>query len=249
MADLIRKGFDFYIHPVLEPPTYPLWEARLTAHVRQFEEVYGRPPSPSVRNHAIMWAGYVTGPRIEARQGFTFDTNTFSLLPQGRYYMAGGGVPMPFSDLSGETLPVFQLPTQFSDETTLGNHAWSLGLTPEEGASLVTDLMRRNAAGTHSMLCVNAHPVSFATYSAPLWTPVMAFAKQHGIPVCDVDRFSRFWHARREVRLRPVPKGEVSVQAQAGVSGLSAMIPVEKPSAGAKTRTLGGRTFQVCPLG
>ena len=248
MEGLIRRGFDFSIHPVLEPPTYPLWEARLAAHVRQFEEAYGRPPSPSVRNHAIMWAGYVTGARVEARLGFTFDTNCFSLMPQGRYYMAGGGVPMPFSDLSGETLPVFQLPTQFSDETTLGAHAWSLGLTPEEGVSLVTDLMRRNAAGTHSMLCVNAHPVSFATYSAPLWTPVMAFAKQAGIPVCDVDRFSRFWHARREVRLRPIPKGQDVVHVPTPAAGQSAMIPVEKPTPGARTRTLGGRMFRVCPL-
>jgi hypothetical protein len=249
MERLIERGFDFSIHPVLEPPTYPLWESRLSAHIRQFESTYGRRPGSSIRNHAIMWAGYVTGARIQARHGFTFDANYFSLLPQGRYYMTGSGVPMRLAAPSGEVLPIFQLPTQFSDETTLGNAEWSLGLSPDAGAEVVTGLMRANASGYHSMLCVNAHPVSFATYSAPLWTPVMAFAREKGIPVCSVDRFGGFWQARREVRLRPIPEGQASLSVPSSASGLSAMIPVEKTPKSARTRTLGGRTFAVCPLG
>jgi hypothetical protein len=281
LEDLLARGFDFSIHPNLPPPTHPLWERRLADHVRQFEGAYGRPPSPSVRNHAITWSGYLCGPRIEAGQGFTFDANYFSLLPQARYYMTGSGLPMPFADPSGEALPIFQLPTQFSDETTLGSSGWSLGLTPDEGVALVTGLMRQNAGGQHSMLCVNAHPVSFATYSAPLWEPVLGFAKGEGIPVLSVDRLSRFWHARRRVRLRPIPKSQVTghrsrvkdqsrVQGQrqsrvegygpwtldsglatrdlTGVSEMSAMIPVEGPVAGQRTRTVGGRVYAVCSL-
>jgi hypothetical protein len=165
--------------------------------------------------------------------------------------MSGAGLPMPFADPAGEALPIFQLPTQFSDETTLGESKWSLGLAPDAGVDLVTGLMRRNAAGQHSMLCVNAHPVSFATYSAPLWEPVLAFARAGGIPVWGVDRFSRFWHARRGVRLRPIPKGRVRVEPGAGaeMAGMAAMIPVEGPVSGMKTRRVGGRTFAVVPLG
>lgn len=248
LEDLLGRGFDFSIHPNMPPPTHPLWERRLADHIRQFEGAYGRPPSPSVRNHAITWSGYLCGPRIEARHGFTFDANYFSLLPQARYYMAGSGLPAPFADPSGEVLPIFQLPTQFSDETTLGESKWSLGLPPDEGVALVTGLMRGNAGGQHSLLCVNAHPVSFATYSAPLWEPVLGFAQGEGIPVLSVDRFSRFWHARRGVRLRPIPKAGIGTPALPGASEMSAMIPVSGPVPARRTRTVGGRTFAVLPL-
>ncbi|MBI4553648.1 MAG: hypothetical protein HY710_15390 [Candidatus Latescibacteria bacterium] len=230
LEDLAGRGFDFSIHPDLPPPTLPLWEHRLAGHVRQFQETYGRSPSPSIRNHCITWSGYLEGVLIESRQGFRFDTNYLSLLPQGQYYMTGSGLPMPFVDLSGSVLPVFQLPTQFSDETTLGDRGfdWSLNLTPEQGIDLITGLMRQNVAGQHSMLCVNAHPVSFATYSAPLWEPVMQFARAASIPVWDVDRFSRFWQARRQVRLKPIPKHQITDETRLLVSefpGLSVRLP------------------------
>lgn len=248
LEDLAARGFDFSIHPDLPPPTQPLWERRLADHVRQFRETYGRDPSPSVRNHCITWAGYIEGARIEARHGFTFDTNCFSLIPQGKYYMNGAGLPMPFADLNGDVLPVFQLPTHFSDETTLGGQGFpfSLNLTPEQGIELITGLMRQNASGVYSMLCVNAHPVSFATYSAPLWEPVLAYARSSGIPVWDVDRFSRFWHARRTIRLRPIPVGTAFVASAPDMAahGLSVMIPVSDRTAG--TRTVCGRGFTVC---
>lgn len=245
--DLAARGFDFSIHPDLPPPTLPLWEDRLRTHVSQFKDTYGRPPTPSVRNHCITWAGYLDGVRIQARHGFTFDTNWFSLLPQGKHYMTGSGLPMKFADLSGNVLPMFQLPTQFSDETTLGGQGfeWSLDLTPDQGVTCVTDIMKQNAAGTHSMLCVNAHPVSFATYSAALWEPVLAYAHSSGIPVWDVDRFSRFWHARRDVRLRPVPKGgklELPESSPA-LNGLRAMVPSEGDNPGSGSRRICGRSF------
>lgn len=248
LEELASRGFDFSIHPDLPPPTRPLWNQRLGAHVRQFRDAYGRDPGPSVRNHCITWSGYLEGVRIQARHGFTFDTNWFSLLPQGKYYMTGAGLPMRFADLNGAVLPMYQLPTQFSDETTLGGQGfdWSLNLTPDQGVELVTGLMRKNAAHHHSMLCVNAHPVSFAAYSAPLWTPVLRFARDAGIPVWDVERFSRFWQARRAVGLRPVPRGQTTVDTTGldlDSHGLSVMIPVPDDMACDAIRVVGGRRF------
>lgn len=229
LEELSQRGFDFSVHPDLPPPSLPKWDRILTDHIRQFEDTYGRRPSPSVRNHCITWAGYIEGARIEARHGFTFDTNCFSLLPQGRCYMNGAGMPMPFAEPTGEILPIYQLPTQFSDETTLGGQGfpWSLNLTPDEGFNLITGMMRRNAGQTAGMMCVNAHPVSFATYSAPLWTTVLQYAQEEGIPIWDVDRFSRFWHARRSVRLTPVPKGTTPNYNHLNLkeNGLSVMLP------------------------
>ena len=245
LESLGRRGFDFSVHPDLPPPSLPLWDQTLRDHVQQFQDTYGRPPSPSVRNHCITWSGYIEGARIEHRHGFTFDTNYFSLLPQGRCFMNGAGLPIRFADLSGDVLPVYQLPTQFSDETTLGGQGfeWSLNLSPDEGVALITGLMERNAGQTASMMCANAHPVSFATYSAPLWTPVFQFAQAHRIPVWDVERFSQFWQARRAIRLRPVPKHTSPDFSEWNLAdqGLSVMLPTARPDK--NTRMVCGRPY------
>jgi hypothetical protein len=251
METLMDRGFDFSIHPDLRPPIHAVWEERLRSHIGQFQDAYGRSPGSSVRNHAITWSGYMSGARIEADQGFTFDTNYFSLLPTARYYMSGAGLPLRFVDPMGEAMSIFQIPTQFSDETTLAglDLDWSLNLTPDQAVELVTGMMRTNAQGQHSLLCVNAHPVSFATYSAPLWEPVMAFGKSENIPVIDVGRFGAFWQARRDVRIRPVPTGQldIAVEGSSG-SGLSLMIPVDRPPEGVQVRTVAGRQFAIQPI-
>jgi len=247
----LARGFDFSIHPNLPTPPLPVWKPRLADHVRQFSEAYGRPPGSSVRNHAVTWAGYLDGARIEADQGFAFDTNYFSILPQGRSYMCGAGLPSRFVDPSGGVLSIYQLPSQFSDETVLGGQGftWSLDLTPDQGTDLVTGILKRNAREQHSMLCVNAHPVSFATYSSPMWEPVLQFAQSAGVPVLSAGRFGAFWEARRGVRLRPVPTGQsIASVPLPGAPGMSAMVPDPEPSPGAQTRTLLGRTFTAVAL-
>lgn len=245
---LIASGFDFSIHPDLPPPTLPLWENRLADHVRQFQDTYGRPPSGSVRNHCITWSGYLDGARIEARQGFSFDTNYFSLLPQGKYFMNGAGLPMRFVDTTGDTLGVFQLPTQFSDETTLvgPGFPFSLNLTADQGIDLITGLINRCAGPTASMMCVNAHPVSFATYSAPLWEPVLQFARDNGIPVWDVERFNKFWQNRRSIRLRPIKKGSLPDFSEwtSALSGMAVMLP-ETPTGEGSVKQVGGKTYRM----
>lgn len=251
---LADRGFDFSIHPDLRPPIHAAWEKRLAAHIGQFQEAYGRSPASSVRNHAITWSGYVAGARIEAAHGFEFDANYFSLLPTARYYMAGAGLPLRFVDPQGQVLPIFQVPTQFSDETTLAglDLDWSLNLTPDQAIELVTGLMADNATRHHSLMCVNAHPVSFATYSAALWKPVMAYGRTNGIPVIDLGRFGAFWKARREVRLSPVPEGRSDVRLHSrppAGEGMSAMVPVDVEPEGIRTRTVCGRRFAVCPIG
>ena len=224
---LVAKGFDFSIHPDLPPPTGADWEHRLSAHIAQFEERYQRRPSSSVRNHCIAWAGYLKGVKIQSRLGFDVDANYFTLAENGRCYMTGSGLMMPFVDLDGEVLPIFQLPTQFSEEAVLAHpdFTWSLNLTPDEGVRYISRLMLENRDRNQSMLCINSHPVSFANYSASLWEPILEFAKAEGIPVLNVDQYQAFWKARREIRLKPVRRGDVDGYQSANEGQFKIMFP------------------------
>lgn len=214
-GELAGRGYDFSIHPDLPPPTGATWDAKLGSHVEQFRRRYGRDPSSSVRNHCIAWAGYLDGPRIEARHGFSWDCNYYSLPPNAAQYMTASGLPMPFASPAGEVLPVTQLAAQFSDETTLNagfSAKFSLNLTVDDGIRLVTDTIADNIHRYQSMLCLNSHPVSFARYSSPLWVPVLKFAKQHGVPVWNVERFRKFWEKRRAAVLKPVKRGTKDIR-------------------------------------
>lgn len=209
---LAEKGFDFSIHPDLPPPTGATWRRRLGAHIAQFRDRYHRSPSSSVRNHCIAWAGYLGGARIEAELGFDIDSNYLSVPENGRCYMAGAGLMMPFVDLNGEVLPIFQLPAQFTEETVLKHPAfsWSLNLEPADGVSYLSRLLLENRDRNHSLLCVNSHPVSFASYSENLWRPLLEFAKKEGIPVLNVEQYSMFWKERRKLRLRPIRREDLA---------------------------------------
>ncbi|MCC7192217.1 MAG: hypothetical protein IT444_05480 [Phycisphaeraceae bacterium] len=220
--ELASRGYDFSIHPDLPPPTGSTWDAKLGSHVEQFRRRYGRAPSGSIRNHCIAWTSYLEGPRIEARHGFTWDCNYYSLPPRASRYMTASGLPLPFASPQGEVLPVTQLASQFSDETTLNagfSAKFSLNLTVDAGIKLVTETLAENIHRYHSMLCFNSHPVSFATYSSPMWVPVLRYAREHGVPVWNVARFRKFWEKRRATVLRPVKRGarEVRTDAELGV--------------------------------
>ena len=156
---------------------------------------------------------------------------------------------MPFVAPAGEVLPVYLLPAPFSDETTLSarglaNYVYSLHLPLDAAVKLVTGMVADNTRSHQSMMCINSHPVSFATYSGPLWTQVMADAKSRGIPMWGVDRFDRFWQARRRTRLRPVPRDGAAQPIDALPEGLSALVPVDSGG----TRVLHGRAHrQISP--
>jgi len=207
-----EDGATFSIHPNHREPLPRTWSETIQAHQQAFRERFGAEPGSSVRNHAIPWIGYVEGARRNHACGFSWDTNFFTCPPTTRFYMTGSGLPLPFVDVTGEVLPVWQMSAQFSDETTLaaGGFSFSLNYTEAEGIEAVCSLMRANADGQHSLLCVNTHPVSFATYSVGMWDAVLVDAERLSIPRLSLEGFAAFWERRQKITIRRVPAGEPS---------------------------------------
>jgi len=200
---LAAEGHTFSIHPNLTRPVEWTWRETVRAHRERFQARFGVPPGCSVRNHAIPWVGWVRGGAWMREMGFRWDSNFFTCPPRTRYYMTGAGLPCPLVDLDGAILDIFEQPAQFSDETTLaaGGFPFSLNLSVEEAITVITEQLRANAEQFHSLLCINTHPVSYATYSAPLWDAVFAEAQARGIPRMALETWAAFWECRHAVQV------------------------------------------------
>lgn len=225
------QGHTFSIHPNLNNPPEWTWRETVAAHRRAFCERFGMEPGSSVRNHAIPWVGWVRGGAWMQEAGFTWDSNFFTCPPRTRYYMTGSGLPCPLVDLDGAVLHIMEQPAQFSDETTLaaGGFPFSLNLGVEEAIEIITGQMRANADAFHSLLCINTHPVSFATYSRPLWEAVFAFARDNGIPRLALEEWTGFWERRRRVGIGAAEKvkggWEWKVTALEGTEPIRLLLP------------------------
>lgn len=247
--DLSVRGYDFSLHPDLPPPTGATWPKILGEHTAYFKDRFNTTPATSIRNHCIAWTNYLQGVRTQLKHGYRWDSNYFTAPPTGRCFMTRAGLPMEFVDTSGKVLPSYQLASQFSDETVLAASGapFSLKLQPPEAIALVTRIIRENATKYHSMVTINSHPVSFATYSQPLWEPVLKFAKEQGVPVMTVGKLAAFWEQRQSSALRPVAAGTREIHGDAR-PGLTAMIPLRAGETAKNTRVVMGRTFAVVPL-
>jgi hypothetical protein len=237
-AALEAEGHTLSLHPVHHPPYDLTWRETVDRQVEWFRARFGAGPSASVRNHCVTWSGYVQGARWLREAGFRYDGNAFSVPPAGEQYQSGAGLPARYADLDGEVLEIYQVPAQFSDETTLaaGGFSFSLGLSEDEAVGMIAARLRENAEAHHSMLGFNAHPVSFATYSGPMWRRVFAEANRLRIPIFSLDAFMAFWEVRAAVTLsaaEPCPHGwRWTLRTPAAVNGLTLLMPVATEPAG-----------------
>ena len=78
------------------------------------------PAQRSSRIHCIAWRGWTTVPQAEAAAGIRIDFNYYNWPPEwiaGRQvYMAGTGFPMPYAELNGDVVDVYQAPTQLVNQ-------------------------------------------------------------------------------------------------------------------------------------
>ena len=175
----VSQGFELSFHPDSEP-TCSNWSPSeladmYTAGLQSFASSWPGLPAPlTVRTHCITWSDYDTQPQVELSNGIRLDTNYYywpdPWVQDRPGFFTGSGMPMRFTDRSGNSIDVYQAPTQFPDETT-----WTW---PDDINTLLD-----NATGTlgyYGVITTNFHTDYVDSDGSDA---VVASANTHGIPV------------------------------------------------------------------
>lgn len=232
-----RDGHTFSVHPALDtdhgrvvgPPelqqlvTEPMVRANVERHQREF----GREVR-TIRNHCIRWSGYADLPKAEAELGVAMDCNYVTSHRLTLGYMCGSGRALRFVDADGTVIDCFQLPGLWTEEVILPNRNFghSAGWSLERGVAETTTLLREAASTFATPVTINSHPVSFATYSAPLIEANWDAAREQGMRIVSADRWLDWTLTRESLRLHRDGDGW-TLRAPVGVAEATVLLPGE----------------------
>ncbi|HEY7034744.1 MAG TPA: hypothetical protein VH482_25620 [Thermomicrobiales bacterium] len=256
MSDWERAGHTFSVHPAVAgdygagPPVdaaQPTFAAQMVrANVERHRREFDRPVR-TARNHAIRWLGYVDMARVYADLGIRLECNYVSVHPLVIGHLCGTGRPLPFVDTGGSLIDCYQQPTHWTEEALVhprhpGGAHWQY-----ERAIRETDRLIEGAARTfYTPICLNSHPVSFATYSSPLIEANWDKARAEGMPILSADRWLDWTAARRALRLETRADGW-TLHSPCAVPAATVLLPGDSvPSAegaDASSQVLWGRNY------
>ena len=168
-------------------------------HCKQFDR-----PAHTIRQHALRWCGYVDAAKTLGELGVKMELNYYSILPYAASYMTGSGRPIKLVDESGRVLDVFQQSTVLSEDTTIGTHSFSPNWSTSEALARVETMLSANIKQYYTPITLNAHPVSFATYSRRFVEGVLDSAQGHAMPIVSADEWLTFTLARYEAEFLKV---------------------------------------------
>lgn len=208
VEDWIARGHEVSIHVVDEDghlrPTRATLTSAYADAVERFASLYGRAPGPSQRNHCLAWYGWIDGAEIALDHGLHVDFNFYHgrqwTLSDGRWvngYMTGSGLPQRFVGEDGTVLDIFQVLTQWSDET----HLYRQKLGTDGATRLVREMM--DAAEEHypTVFVANFHPGGWKARETEPWARnMMREAAGRGMPIWSGEELHRFVAARDSAR-------------------------------------------------
>lgn len=252
VATLAARGHSVGIHPNLIGIPPAQYGAIIARHAQRFAEAYGK-RARVVRNHHLIWRGYVEMAELLARAGLELDldyvsTHKSGSMPPG--FMTGSGLPMRFADERGRLLPIFQQATQLDDSSFLqpdpaGLHAVEHAL--RERAHALLETARRE----HTVLTLLHHSQWWFETRGALQKDLVARAHALGVPVWGAAEWLAFSRARRATAIRARGRG---VEVTTTVGGVSLLVPERaRVLIDGQPRSLGaielsGRRFGVLPL-
>jgi hypothetical protein len=211
MTDWERDGHTFSVHPAVEgdyragPPVdaaQPTFAAEMVRrnverHRREFDR-----PVQTMRNHAIRWLGYVEMARVYAELGARLECNYVSVTPLVVGHLCGSGRPLRFVDTDGSLIDLFQQPTHWTEEALVHpRHGGGVHWQFDRGIVETNRLIESAARTFYTPICLNSHPVSFATYSSPLIEANWDKARAEGMRILSADRWLDWTSAREQVSI------------------------------------------------
>ncbi|MGH2559436.1 MAG: hypothetical protein ACRDJH_10260, partial [Thermomicrobiales bacterium] len=211
MTEWEAGGHTFSVHPSVEGDygaAAPVDAAQSTfaaemvrdnveRHRREFDR-----PARTMRNHAIRWLGYVDMARVYAELGARLECNYVSVHPLVIGHLCGSGRPLRFVDVDGSLIDCFQQPTHWTEEALVhsghsGGAHWQFARAIRE----TNGLIEAAARSFYTPICLNSHPVSFATYSSPLIEANWDKAREEGMQIVSADRWLGWTDARAGARV------------------------------------------------
>jgi hypothetical protein len=260
MSDWETHGHAFSVHPAMEgdygaPPidaAQPTFAAEMVRrNVERHRREFGRPVR-TMRNHAIRWLGYVEMARVYAALGARMECNYVSVNPLYVGHLCGSGRAARLVDTDGTIIDCFQQPTHWTEEALVHpSHGGGAHWQFERGIAETNRLIEGAARTFYTPICLNSHPVSFATYSSPLIEANWDAARAEGMRIVSADRWLAWTEAREQLRLTPRGDGW-DLAAPAAAPAVTLLFPPgSAPAADGAERTeqvLWGRSYQALTL-
>ncbi|MBI4028230.1 MAG: hypothetical protein HY360_24810 [Verrucomicrobia bacterium] len=209
IEEYTRRGHTISVHPNLtstagKPPAEQL--AKAEQEVRAFHEKFAWPVR-TIRNHSVMWPGYLDLPELWERLGIGMDANCLAALyaqspDYGPYVNVDAAVPLRFVREDGSLIDVYQQPTHASDDVT--SHptlSYSQKYSPEQFDWIAQRIFDDAVRFFHAPICVVVHPCNYVSFSGGQGRALMARARELDMPIWSVDRWHDFWRARASWRM------------------------------------------------
>ncbi len=182
---------------------------------------YNSLPAPTTnRVHCIVWSDWSTQASTEAANGMRLDTNYYywpgSWVADRPGFMTGSGLPMRFSDKTGQLIDVYQAATQMTDES-------------DQSFPFTVDTLLDSAlgaAGNYGAFTVNMHTDLATTYDSD---QVLASAQRHGVPLITARQLLTWLDGRNASSYSGLAWSgntlSFTVNVGAGANGLTGMVP------------------------
>jgi uncharacterized protein DUF4082/Big-like domain-containing protein/centrosomal CEP192-like protein/carboxypeptidase family protein/ASPM-SPD-2-Hydin domain-containing protein len=239
----ISQGFEIANHSDNDPTcttfTHTSLDESITASLGRMTQYFPLAPgSKTNRTHCVLWSDYDSEPSILLNHGIRLDTTYYywpDIWVQGRTGLfTGSGMPMRYADRNGNTIDVYQAPTQLPDETT-----WNF---PADIDTLLDNAL--GSQGFYSVITTNFHTDN---PSSPLSDDVVASAQARGVPVVSALQMLNWLDGRNNSTFGNINWSvntlSFTVTAATGARNLQVMVPTKGPSG-----TLAGITLAGAPV-
>jgi Domain of unknown function (DUF4082)/Putative Ig domain len=193
-----------------------------TQQLADFKKAFPSLPTPKTsRVHAIVWCGYTTLPEVGLKFGIRLDTSYYywpGSWVGGRPGMfTGSGIPMRFATLAGETIDVYQAPTQMTDESS-------------QAYPFTIDSLLDRALGVEGYYGAFVANMHTDVASHPSNDAIIASAGNRGVPLISANQLLTWLDARNASAIRSLAwDGSVqtfSLVVNDKARGLMTMVPV-----------------------
>lgn len=255
------EGHVFSVHPALKsdyrrtepkPPTpRQFMPGMLRENIERHQVEYSRPVR-TIRQHRVRWYGYVDCARFEAEMGVGMDCNYMSVKPYYIGFMGGSGRALPFVDADGSMVNCYQLSALWSEECIIHESmGFSLKLPVDRAISIARGFVRDAAQLYYTPVCFNSHPVSYATYSAPLVDAAWDQAVELDVPILSADAWLDWTLARDGIRIEATEAGYL-LHAEYATPSVVLLLPpgmaLDAPGATRQTVTRWGAPYTALTL-